>query len=159
AKTPDGEITVLGVGNLKTNMANCCHPVPGEPIVGFITQGRGVSIHRQDCPNILQLRVDEPQRVIEVEWGERSSSQYPVDIEIQAWDRSGLLRDVTNVLSGDKVNVLSVNTRTDQLDNIATLKITLEVENLDVLGRVFARIQQLPNIIDVKRLRVGGDKA
>ncbi|HAR09041.1 MAG TPA: GTP diphosphokinase, partial [Cobetia sp.] len=63
AKTPDGEITVLGVGNLKTNMANCCHPVPGEPIVGFITQGRGVSIHRQDCPNILQLRVDEPQRV------------------------------------------------------------------------------------------------
>jgi GTP pyrophosphokinase len=118
-----------------------------------------VTVHRQDCPNLIQLRSDEPRRIVDVDWGQRSRNQYPVDIEIQAWDRSGLLRDVTNVLSGDKVNVLSVNTRTDQLDNIATLKITLEVENLDVLGRVFARIQQLPNIIDVKRLRVGGDKA
>ncbi|MDL2190053.1 GTP diphosphokinase [Cobetia sp. LC6] len=155
---PDA-VMVLGVGNLKTTMANCCHPVPGDQIAGFITQGRGVTVHRQDCPNLIQLRSDEPRRIVDVDWGQRSRNQYPVDIEIQAWDRSGLLRDVTNVLSGDKVNVLSVNTRTDQLDNIATLKITLEVENLDVLGRVFARIQQLPNIIDVKRLRVGGDKA
>ncbi|MAY72330.1 MAG: GTP diphosphokinase [Halomonas sp.] len=158
AKTPDGEITVLGVGNLKTNMANCCHPVPGEPIVGFITQGRGVSIHRQDCPNILQLRVDEPQRVIEVEWGERSSSQYPVDIEIQAWDRSGLLRDVTAVLGQDKVNVLSVNTLTNTDDGIARISITAEVDGLETLGRLFSRIQQLPNIIEVKRKRGQGGR-
>ncbi|KJZ12374.1 (p)ppGpp synthetase [Halomonas sp. S2151] len=158
AKTPDGEITVLGVGNLKTNMANCCHPVPGEPIVGFITQGRGVSIHRQDCPNILQLRVDEPQRVIEVEWGARSSSQYPVDIEIQAWDRSGLLRDVTAVLGQDKVNVLSVNTLTNTDDGIARISITAEVDGLETLGRLFSRIQQLPNIIEVKRKRGQGGR-
>ncbi|XKE46829.1 GTP diphosphokinase [Halomonas organivorans] len=149
-------ITVLGVGNLKTSMANCCHPVPGEAIVGFITQGRGVTVHREDCPNILQLRVDEPQRVIEVEWGERARTQYPVDIEIQAWDRSGLLRDVTAVLSHEKVNVLSVNTLTDSDDGIARLQITLEVDGLETLGRLFSRIQQLANVIEVRRLRSGG---
>lgn len=148
-------ITVLGVGNLKTSMANCCHPVPGDQIVGFITQGRGVTIHRQDCPNILQLRVDEPKRVVDVEWGERARTQYPVDIEIEAWDRSGLLRDVTSVLSHDKVNVLSVNTRTETDDSIARMLITVEVDGLETLGRLFSRIQQLPNVIDVKRLRSG----
>ncbi|WP_163576526.1 GTP diphosphokinase [Halomonas faecis] len=154
-KAKASDITVLGVGNLKTSMANCCHPVPGDPIVGFITQGRGVTVHRQDCPNILQLRVDEPQRIIEVEWGERALTQYPVDVEIQAWDRSGLLRDVTGVLSHDRVNVLSVNTLTDTRDGIARMRITVEVDGLETLGRLFSRIQQLPNVIDVKRLRSG----
>ena len=149
------DITVLGVGNLKTSMANCCHPVPGEAIVGFITQGRGVTVHRQDCPNILQLRMDEPQRIIEVEWGERARTQYPVDVEIQAWDRAGLLRDVTGVLSNDKVNVLSVNTLTDTDDGIARMVITVEVDGLETLGRLFSRIQQLPNVIEVRRLRSG----
>ncbi|MFC3283690.1 GTP diphosphokinase [Litchfieldella rifensis] len=155
SKDPSDGITVLGVGNLKTSMANCCHPVPGDQIVGFITQGRGVTIHRQDCPNILQLRVDEPNRIVDVEWGERAHTQYPVDIEIEAWDRSGLLRDVTNVLSHDKVNVLSVNTRTDTDDGIARMTITVEVDGLETLGRLFSRIQQLPNVTDVKRLRSG----
>jgi GTP pyrophosphokinase len=154
-KGGESDITVLGVGNLKTSMANCCHPVPGESIVGFITQGRGVTVHRQDCPNILQLRLDEPQRVIEVEWGERARTQYPVDIEIQAWDRSGLLRDVTNVLSHEKVNVLSVNTLTDTRDGIARMRITVEVDGLETLGRLFSRIQQLSNVIEVQRLRSG----
>ncbi|GAB2801379.1 GTP diphosphokinase [Halomonas shantousis] len=160
-KRPHGKddasgITVLGVGNLKTAMANCCHPVPGDQIIGFITQGRGVTIHRQDCPNILQLRSEEPRRIVDVEWGKRASTQYPVDIEIEAWDRSGLLRDVTHVLTHDKANVLSVNTTTDKHDNIARMKLTLEVDGLEALGRIFARIQQLPNVIDVKRLRNGG---
>ncbi len=155
-KGSGSDITVLGVGNLKTSMANCCHPVPGDAIVGFITQGRGVTVHRQDCPNILQLRIDEPQRIIEVEWGERARTQYPVDIEIQAWDRSGLLRDVTGVLSHDRVNVLSVNTLTDTDDGIARMSITVEVDGLETLGRLFSRIQQLPNVIEVRRLRSGG---
>lgn len=157
-KSAGGDITVLGVGNLKTSMANCCHPVPGEAIVGFITQGRGVTVHRQDCPNILQLRLDEPQRIIEVEWGERARTQYRVDIEIQAWDRSGLLRDVTGVLGNDRLNVLSVNTLTNTDDGIARLSITVEVDGLETLGRLFSRIQQLPNVIEVRRLRDGGRK-
>ncbi|MEQ6918246.1 GTP diphosphokinase [Halomonas aquatica] len=157
-KGSGSDITVLGVGNLKTSMANCCHPVPGESIVGFITQGRGVTVHRQDCPNILQLRLDEPQRIIEVEWGERARTQYPVDIEVLAWDRSGLLRDVTGVLSDDRVNVLSVNTLTDTDEGIARMSITAEVDGLETLGRLFSRIQQLSNVIEVRRLRSGGKK-
>ncbi|NWN81501.1 MAG: GTP diphosphokinase [Halomonas sp.] len=149
------DITVLGVGNLKTGMANCCHPVPGESIVGFITQGRGVTVHREDCPNILQLQMDEPQRIIAVEWGERAHTQYPVSIEVEAWDRSGLLRDVTGVLGNEKVNVLSVNTLTDTDDGIARLTITVEVDGLEALGRLFSRIQQLSNVIEVRRLRSG----
>ncbi|WP_075881348.1 GTP diphosphokinase [Vreelandella massiliensis] len=153
SKANKSDITVLGVGNLKTSMANCCRPVPGEPIVGFITQGRGVTVHREDCPNILQLRVDEPQRIIEVEWGEQSHTRYPVTIEIQAWDRSGLLRDVTGLLGNEKVNVLAVNTLTDTDEGTARLRITLEVDGLEALGRLFSRIQQLPNVTEVRRLR------
>ncbi|OAZ96024.1 GTP diphosphokinase [Halomonas sp. G11] len=153
SKATKSDITVLGVGNLKTSMANCCRPVPGEPIVGFITQGRGVTVHRQDCNNILQLRLDEPQRIIEVEWGERAETRYPVTIEIQAWDRSGLLRDVTGLLGNEKVNVLAVNTLTDTDEGIARLRITLEVDGLEALGRLFSRIQQLPNVTEVRRLR------
>lgn len=153
SKATKNDITVLGVGNLKTSMANCCRPVPGEPIVGFITQGRGVTVHRQDCTNILQLRMEEPQRIIEVEWGERAHTRYPVTIEIQAWDRSGLLRDVTGLLGNEKVNVLAVNTLTDTDEGIARLRITLEVDGLESLGRLFSRIQQLPNVTEVRRLR------
>ncbi|WP_106477052.1 GTP diphosphokinase [Phytohalomonas tamaricis] len=156
-EAPDS-VTVLGVGNLKTQMANCCHPVPGDQIVGFITHGRGVTIHRGDCPNILQLRSEEPNRIVAVEWGSRQIVQYTVDIEILAWDRSNLLRDVTGVLSGEKINVLAVNTRTDKNHNMATLNITLEVASLEVLERLFSRIQQLPNVTDIKRLRQGGER-
>lgn len=153
------DITVLGIGNLKTSMAKCCSPMPGDAIVGFITQGRGVSVHRSDCPNLLQLSLDEPQRIIEVEWGERARTQYPVDIEIEAWDRSGLLRDVTAVLGSEKINVLSVNTHNDSDSGIARLLITLEVEGLEMLGRLFSKIQQLPNVFEVRRLREGKAKA
>ncbi|SHF63273.1 GTP pyrophosphokinase [Modicisalibacter ilicicola DSM 19980] len=154
----DDGITVLGVGNLKTAMANCCHPVPGDQIIGYITQGRGVTVHRQDCPNILQLRSEEPGRIVDVEWGSQAHSRYPVDIEIEAWDRSGLLRDVIQVLSHDRTNVLAINTLTNKSDNLARLKITLEVESLESLGRIFSRIQQLPNVVDIKRLRDGAGK-
>ncbi|MEZ5524312.1 MAG: GTP diphosphokinase [Pseudomonadales bacterium] len=149
------DITVLGVGNLKTNMANCCHPVPGEPIVGFITHGRGVTVHRQGCPNVLQLHLEEPQRIIEVAWGDQARAQYTVDIEILAWDRSGVLMDVTGVLGSEKTNVLAINTRTDPKAGVTRLSITLEVSGLEDLSRLFTRIQQLPNIIDVRRLRSG----
>ncbi|ANF57986.1 GTP diphosphokinase [Halotalea alkalilenta] len=156
AKEPQDAITVLGVGNLKTQMANCCHPVPGDQIVGFITHGRGVTVHREDCPNILQLRLDEPSRIVHVEWGSSQASVYAVDIEVLAWDRTGLLRDVIGVLSTEKANVLAVNTQTDREDNLARLRITLEVSGLELLGRIFNRIQQLANVMDVRRLRQGG---
>lgn len=145
------DITIHGVGNLMTQIAKCCHPVPGDNIVGYITVGRGVSIHREDCNNALQLKEDDPHRMINVEWGEKTEHMYSVDIRIRAWDRSGLLRDITSVLANEKVNVLSVNTLTDKKENQANILITLEVTGLQVLGRVLNRIEQLPNILDVQR--------
>ncbi len=147
------DITIHGVGNLMTQIAKCCHPVPGDDIVGYITVGRGVSIHRQDCANALQLKTEDPHRMINVEWGERTQHMYSVDVRIRAWDRSGLLRDIMSVLANDKVNVLSVNTLTDKKENQANILITLEVDGIQVLGRILNRIEQLPNILDVQRFQ------
>lgn len=155
-KESQDAITVQGVGNLKTQMANCCHPVPGDAIAGFITHGRGVTVHRQDCPNLLQLRLDEPSRIVEVEWGEGQSQSYLVDMEVLAWDRTGLLRDVVSVLSNERANLMSVNTLTNPEDHMARLKMSLEVSGLEALERIFNQIQQLSNVVDVRRLRQGG---
>ncbi len=149
------EIQILGVGNLLTQMAGCCQPVPGEPIVGYITQGRGVSIHRQDCPSALQLREREPERIIQVSWGQAPAKTYPVDIQIRAYDRSGLLRDVSQMLLNEKINVLAVNTLSDKDDNTANMRLTIEIPGMEALGRLLARISQLPNIIEARRSRSG----
>ena len=150
-----GDIQIEGVGNLLTQMAGCCQPLPGDPIVGYITQGRGVSIHRQDCASVLQLAGREPERIIQVSWGPVPVQTYPVDIVIKAYDRSGLLRDVSQVLLNDRLNVLAVNTRSNKEDNTASMLLTVEIPGLDALSRLLARISQLPNIIEVRRNRGG----
>lgn len=146
-----GEIQIQGVGNLMTQMANCCHPLPGDPVIGYITVGRGVTIHRQDCPNALQLASREPERMIQVDWGPAPAKTYPVDIHIRAYDRSGLLRDVSQLLLNEKINVLAVNTLSNKEDNTASMKLTIEIPSLDSLGRLLSRISQLPNVIEVRR--------
>ena len=147
------DITILGVGNLMTQMAKCCQPLPDDEIIGYITLGRGVTIHRQDCTNVQQLRAEEPQRLVDVEWGSKKAQMYPVDIQIKAWDRTGLLRDITMILANEKVNVLSINTQTDKQENLAKILVTLEVSGLEALGQVLSRINQLPNMVDVQRFR------
>ncbi len=149
------DIRIKGVGRLLTNIAHCCQPVPGDPIVGYITVGRGVSIHRQDCMNVLQLEDMEPNRIIEVSWGQAPDAVYSVNIEIQAYDREGLLRDITTVLANERVNLTSVNTHSDDQENIATMAIVMEVSSLDDLGKVLAKIKQLPNVIEARRKRNG----
>ncbi|PTQ71496.1 GTP diphosphokinase [Pseudomonas sp. GV071] len=148
-----GDIQIQGVGNLLTQMAGCCQPLPGDAIVGYITLGRGVSIHRQDCASVLQLGGREPERIIQVSWGPVPVQTYPVDIIIRAYDRSGLLRDVSQVLLNEKINVLAVNTRSNKEDNTAAMSLTIEIPGLDALGRLLGRISQLPNIIEVRRHR------
>ncbi|MFC6671692.1 GTP diphosphokinase [Marinobacterium aestuariivivens] len=151
----DEGIRIRGVGNLLTKMASCCKPVPGDPIVGYITQGRGVSIHREDCINALALREQEPERMIEVDWGEKTEATYPVDIMIEAYDRSGLLRDIMMELANSNLNVLAANTLTDRKSNVARLSITVEIARLELLGRIMDKINQVPNVIDVHRQRSG----
>lgn len=147
------EVRIEGVGNLLTQMAGCCQPVPGEPIIGYITVGRGVTIHRQDCSTALQLSSREPERMIQVSWGTEVVETYPVDILIRAYDRSGLLSDVSQVLLNEKMNIVALHTSTIKEDNIATINLTVEVPGLDALGRLLGRISQLSNIIEVRRQR------
>ena len=152
-KISDSSITIDGVGNLMTQMAGCCQPVPGDPIIGYITVGRGVTIHRQDCNNALSLREKEPERLIEVNWGYSPEYAYPVEVMISAYDRSGLLRDITIVLANEKVNVLTVQTQTDKSDNVASMLLTVEVQSLQQLATVLAKLGQLPNVIEAVRRR------
>lgn len=147
-----GDIQIRGVGNLLTNMARCCKPAMGDSIIGFITQGRGVTIHRSDCKNILNLPDSKRPRLIEVEWGGfGSEATYPVDIEIEAVDRQGLLIDVYTVLANEKINVLGSNTLSDQKMHTARIDVTLEIADIDQLSRVLGRINQLPNVMEVRR--------
>lgn len=120
----------------------------------WLHHGRsGVTVHRQDCLTFLNLREFEPNRIIEVSWGGRQAAVYPVDIEIEAYDRSGLLRDITQVLSASKSDVLSLNTLSNKDENTATMTVTVEISSLEQLARLLAQIRNLPNIIDVRRKR------
>ena len=148
-----GDVTIQGVGNLLTHMAACCRPVPGDQVMGFITQGRGVTVHRADCHNLLAMQGEEPNRVIEVSWGEADRIFYPVDIFLRAWDRQGLLRDVIAVLANEKVNVTAVHTESHTEDNTATMLLTLEIASLGGLGKVLAKMDQLKGVLEVRRYK------
>jgi GTP pyrophosphokinase len=146
------DIQVLGVGNLMTHMAKCCKALPGDDIVGYITQGRGVSIHRSDCPNILRARNRNDQHLIEVNWGGPEQDVYTVDIKILAYDRKGLLHDITALLANEKINVTAVNTRSNASTHEATMRLTLEIENLARLSKLLSRINELPNVHEARRI-------
>jgi GTP pyrophosphokinase len=145
-------ITIEGVGNLLTTMAGCCHALPGDPIIGYITLGRGVSIHRQDCPNILQAQSETPERVIAVDWGKPSESLYEVSVAIFSYDRKNLLRDITSLLAHETVNVLGIDSHSDKNSHTVKTLITLEVPDLAKLARVLGLISQLPNVISAQRV-------
>ena len=149
------DVFIEGVGNLMTQMAQCCHPVPGDDIRGYVTIGRGVTVHRSDCENLLHLAAVESRRVLQVSWGRRPGKLYPVEMVISAYDRTGLLSDVSALLANEKVNVVAVNTRSDQGDNTASMSLTVEVDSLERLARVMNKIEQLPNVVKTRRVRAG----
>ncbi len=148
--TPDS-VAVSGVGDLLCNYARCCRPVPPEEIVGYITQGRGVSIHRQDCGNFLSLNQRHPERIIEIKWGQQNTGAYPVDLTLHAFDRSGLIRDVTAVLADDGANVLRLKSRTDKQSMQVIMDIGIEIKDLPTLSTAITRLEQLSNVISVRR--------
>jgi GTP pyrophosphokinase len=146
-----GGFDIQGVGNLMTTTARCCRPVPQDPIIGYITRGRGVTIHRQDCGNILRLQDGDRDRLIAVDWGLPDDAGYQVDILVEAYDRAGLLRDITALLANEKINLSGANTRTDAHDGIAYMNLTLEISDIGQLSRVLTRIGQLQNVISARR--------
>jgi len=144
-------VAVSGVGDLMCNFARCCRPVPPEEIVGYITQGRGVSIHRQDCGNLLGLRQRHPQRILQVDWGSADAATYPVDLMLRAYDRSGLIRDISTVLADEGANVTDLKSHTDRKTLETVMEFSIEIRDLPTLSTTILRLEQLPNVISVKR--------
>ncbi len=139
---------VMGVGDLLTRLARCCSPVPGDPILGFITRGNGVTVHRRDCPNVRNLR--DQERVVSVEWGRVQQTVVPTAIRLEAWDRDGLLRDVAALVAEDRVNMTSVSAVTHP-DHTATIKATLEIADLRTLSRILTRLERIKGVRSVGR--------
>ncbi|GGA74815.1 GTP pyrophosphokinase [Neiella marina] len=145
-------VVVDGVGNLMTNIARCCQPVPGDAIGGYITQGRGISVHRLDCDQFHDLAEAHPERVIDVRWGENYSGGYAITIRVVSMDRSGLLRDITTLLANEKINVMGMTTRSNAADQTATIDMDVEIYNIDTVARMLTRIGQLNGVIETRRL-------
>ena len=146
-------VQVAGLDGVLAHPARCCNPVPGDPIVGYVTKGRGVSIHKTNCPNITSLiqRTDHA-RLVEVQWGAKSEEMYPVSIQVKAYDRAGLLRDVTSLVADEKINMRSAEAVTGMKNNMALINATLELSNISQLTRIMTRIERLPNVLEVRRL-------
>jgi guanosine-3',5'-bis(diphosphate) 3'-pyrophosphohydrolase len=145
-------VRVTGVGDLLTNIGGCCNPLPGDEIIGYVTRGRGVTVHRMDCGNILRvLRDGDRERLIEVDWGGDEDTAYAVVIRILAYDRKGLLKDVAAIIDAEDVNMTSATIDSRKKDQTATIVATLEISGMDQLSRVLARIETLTNVLEAVR--------
>lgn len=149
-RSTEGDVNVRGLKGLLTNMARCCNPVPGDEIVGYITRGRGATIHRKDCPNIL--RIEDRERLVLVSWGGLQET-YPIPIRIKAFDRDGLMKDVSTLIANERVNMPAVKVETHH--NLAVFDLVLEVHDLPQLSRILDRLENLPNVMEAQRVRPG----
>jgi len=146
-------MSVDGVSDLMTSLAKCCQPVPGDRVLGFVTRGAGITIHRENCQNILYQKHQAGERVVHVDWGNDDEKTYPMTIQVHAFDRKGLLRDVSSVFADEKVNVLEMNTRTEPKDQSVQMEVLVEIQGIEAMSKVLAKLDQLPNILSVKRKR------
>ena len=144
-----GNVFVVGMGGLATQLARCCKPVPPDPIRGFVTRGKGISIHREDCASLKRLAERQPERLMETAWGDKGESAYTVDMAVTATDRRGLLRDIGDALAREKINVTAVRTQTR--DDLAFMRFTFDVANVAHLKRALAQVRSLKGVIRVAR--------
>ncbi len=141
-------IKVKGVGDLLVRFANCCSPIPGDPITGYVTRGKGVTVHRANCPSVLSER--DIERLIDVDWESAAEQTYPITVRIEALDRPGLLNEVTNVVAEHKVNIVAASIGT-HADGTATITATLKVTSLQQLSKVLTLIERLKDVTRVAR--------
>jgi GTP pyrophosphokinase len=146
----DTTVTVVGLKGILTTMARCCNPAPGDQIIGYITRGRGATIHRQDCPNML--RQQERERLVKVSWGEPQRT-YPVSVQVKAYDRQGLMGDISTILNNEGVNLIDIDLKITH--NLAVIDLVLEVETIEKLSKVLTKIENLPNVMEAHRMRPG----
>ena len=151
-RTEDHGIQISGVGNLLTKLARCCDPLPGDEILGFLTQGSGVTVHRANCKNLLHHRTRSPERVLEVQWGVQDVGKLPVKIHISAYDRKGLLKDIAAVFADAQTNILEMNTQANAADQTVNMFVTGEIDCIDVLSAVLAKLSQLSHVNWARRV-------
>ncbi|UGB38724.1 RelA/SpoT family protein [Frateuria soli] len=151
--TPDqGALRIEGVGNLLTVLARCCQPLPGDPVRGFITKGRGVSVHRADCASLARLARRDPDRVIEVEWGRATARSYQVDIELHGFDRKGLQKDVLNLISNVGTPIVASSSRLQGRTGEVEMRFTLRVKDFEQLSSLLGKLVSLPNVVEARRV-------
>ncbi len=150
-KIARGDIEVQGVGDLMTHMAGCCKPVPGDEIKGYITQGRGIAIHRADCAYVARLTEQRQERLVDAQWSNATTAMYVVDLQIEANDRQGLLRDVTLLVANEKINVVGLSTQVNKKLNLTNIQLQVEVRDSQSLSRLLAQINKLPSVLSVRR--------
>ena len=145
-------VIVKGIDNCLVKLSKCCNPLPGDEIIGYITKGRGVSVHRTDCVNVKDLFNDEEGRIIDVSWYDEIKGSYNAEIEIFSTDRSGLLKDIIKQIENTKAKLMGVNTRTTK-EKIAIIDLTVETENIDELNKLMNAINNVNSVYEVKRKR------
>ncbi|MER0363709.1 GTP diphosphokinase [Vibrio vulnificus] len=145
-------VVVQGVDNLMSHLARCCQPIPGDEICGYITQGRGISVHRADCEQLEELRHHAPERIIDTVWGSDVVGSYMLTVRVEAMERSGLLKDITTMLANEKIKVISMKSRLDYRTHLNVMDFELEVTNIEVLTRIMKRVEQIKDVMLVKRL-------
>ncbi len=156
-KAPETSITIEGVGDVLQRLARCCNPLPGDDVVGFITRGRGVTIHRRDCRNIAFEFEDEGrERLIAIDWKKAPDTAYPVLVRVEAFDRSGLVHDISGIVAAEKVNMTSTSAVVSHKDRIAVITATLEISSADQLTRILNKIDHLANVIEARRVTNNG---
>ncbi len=144
------EVSVLGLTGLLTHLGRCCNPVPGDPIIGYVTRGRGATIHRQDCPNVL--RIKDKERLVSVSWG-KVKDTYPVSVQIRAYDRDGLMRDVSTLVTNEGISMSSIHVSTEK--SLAIFELVMGITDLSQLSRLLNRLEALPNVLEARRVRPG----
>jgi len=148
-------LSIEGVGNLLTTLARCCQPLPGDSVRGFVTKGRGVSVHRADCISLARLARRDPDRVIDVEWGKASAQAYEVDIELHGYDRKGLQKDVTSLISNAGTHIIASSSRVFSRTGEVEMRFTLRVRDFEQLSTLLSRLVALPNVVDARRVSAG----
>jgi GTP pyrophosphokinase len=150
------DIVIEGVGNLMTVMGKCCNPVPGDPVVGYVTRGRGVTIHREDCRQVVHWEAENSPRLLQVQWGEKPGASYAVQLLLRAFDRRDLIRDISNVLSASDTQVTDISSKLDESVDEVTIKLQVRVRDYEHLSELLNRLGSVHNIIEARRLRTGG---
>ncbi|CAN5226483.1 bifunctional (p)ppGpp synthetase/guanosine-3',5'-bis(diphosphate) 3'-pyrophosphohydrolase [soil metagenome] len=144
--------TVEGVGNLLSQLARCCQPVPGDPIVGYLTRGRGVSIHRRNCASVQRLFAAQPERELPVNWGQAETSRYEVGVQVRAFDRKWLLKDLTNVIAQADVSILAIHSQADDARGLVEFRLNLRVGDFGQLSQLLGKLDAVPGVQDARRL-------